>query len=442
MKTAVSPKPTPTTAIFRRLDALLFAGLILFLAFVIAASGMANVQTDAIDYYTIVQRLVRPDDAPLAANLHFVEQRSPGYPLLALLPYQAISRLLAPRVQTEAVVAPVAAATNTAVPPAPTRTDQPASERMLIPAEPLRLRDLFFRDFAVAQRDSWFRWQISAALLLTSYAFFFAGLLATVGALALERRAVVGASLAPLLVVASPVFMHNVVNTPSYATLTAFGVSGLFTYFFVRGSLAGARAPQLLAGLFMGLLVLVRLETAVMAIVVGLALAAGREFRLLRSYVLGGLPAVVALLAYNASQFGDPLHLGILQGDINRIAFDWRYVVANLVHPQSGLLLWSAPLALGLAGLLLAGPRYARILGVSALILIGLTLFRVPVMYHCVGEGTRLIGGVAVMCPETLADARLLVRADANRYVTALAPFAALGLRGLATAVFPNRPGG
>jgi hypothetical protein len=262
------------------------------------------------------------------------------------------------------------------------------------------------------------------------------------GALALERRAVVGASLAPLLVVASPVFMHNVVNTPSYATLTAFGVSGLFTYFFVRGLLAGARAPQLLAGLFMGLLVLVRLETAVMAIVVGLALAAGREFRLLRSYVLGGLPAVVALLVYNASQFGDPLHLGILQGDINRIALDWRYVVANLVHPQSGLLLWSAPLALGLAGLLLAGPRYARILGVSALILIGLTLFRVPVMYHCVGEGVRLIGGVAVMCPETLADARLLVRADANRYVTALAPFAALGLRALATAVLPNRPGG
>ena len=74
------------TARLARLDALLCALLWLFLGAVVLTSGMANIQTDAIDYYAIVQRLVG-DEPPIAPNLPFVEQRSPGYPLLSLPAY-------------------------------------------------------------------------------------------------------------------------------------------------------------------------------------------------------------------------------------------------------------------------------------------------------------------------------------------------------------------
>ncbi|HUN24566.1 MAG TPA: hypothetical protein PK299_15660 [Anaerolineales bacterium] len=73
----------------RRIDTALFALLTLFLLTVVTTSGMANLQTDAVDYYAMVQRLVgdTPDVVP---NLPFVEQRSPGYPLITVPVYYAL----------------------------------------------------------------------------------------------------------------------------------------------------------------------------------------------------------------------------------------------------------------------------------------------------------------------------------------------------------------
>lgn len=34
--------------------------------------------------------------------------------------------------------------------------------------------------------------------------------------------------------------MHNLLNTPAYATLTVFGVSAVLTWFWVRGWQGGA----------------------------------------------------------------------------------------------------------------------------------------------------------------------------------------------------------
>jgi len=75
-----------------RLDTALFALLMLFLLAVVAVSGMANLQTDAIDYYAIVQQLVG-DAPPIVPNLPFLEQRSPGYPLLTLPLFYALGGL-------------------------------------------------------------------------------------------------------------------------------------------------------------------------------------------------------------------------------------------------------------------------------------------------------------------------------------------------------------
>ena len=52
-------------------------------------------------------------------------------------------------------------------------------------------------------------------------------------------------------------------------------------------------------------------------------------------------------------------------------------------------------------------------------------------MYGCVGQGTQVVSGITVTCPPNMPAMLNLIRSDANRYVIPLAPFAALGLRGL-----------
>ena len=149
------------------------------------------------------------------------------------------------------------------------------------------------------------------------------------------------------MVVTSMVFMHNLVNTPAYATLAVFGVSAFFAWCWVRGCQGGAAWSQALAGLLAGLLVLTRLEAVVIVAVLLAALALTRQWRFLRNFVLGGLPVLALLLLYNASQFGNALHAGILKGDMNVLTFDLSYVLATLVGPQSGILFGSMLTVLG-----------------------------------------------------------------------------------------------
>lgn len=414
-------KTSKTNTVFCIIDYLAFAALMIFLVVIILSSSMANIQTDSIDYYAIMQRLTQNGSNPIVRNLHFVEQRSPGYPILSLIPYHITSLLIEPLVQTEEVVAATGLAQNSHL--------QPPTERILIPSEPLLFKDIFFKNFYIETQDSWFEWKIITSMLLASYTFLFVGLIVTINTLGLRYKSILGASLVTLLVITSSVFMHNIVTTPAYATLTAFGISCLFTYFFVRGCLSNKSASQFMSGLFVGLLVLTRLETIIIAAVVFISMVAISEFGFLKNYVLGALLAVAILLLYNFSQFGNPFHLGILMGDINLISFDLGYIYANLFHPQSGILFWSTLVSLGIIGLFLDENRYTKILGFSSIALIALFLVRVPAMYNCVGEGTRIIGGLPVMCPDNMADALMLVRSDVNRYITVLIPFSVLGLR-------------
>jgi len=420
MKTTVAEKMSKTNRVFRLIDRFVFAVLMIFLVIIVISSSRANIHHDSIDYYAIVQRLTQDSGNPIARNLYFVEQRSPGYPIVSLIPYYLISSLVEPFVQTEEIIAspdfaPVAA---TSPPPA---------------GEPILFRDIFFKNFYIETQDSWFEWKIIASMLFTGYALLFIGLIFVVKSLALENKSFLGASLAPLVAITSGVFMHNIVNTPAYATLTAFGVSCLFGYFFVKGSLERKFASQFLSGLFVGLLVLTRLETIVIATVVLVSLVVIREFRFLKNYVLGALVPASILLLYNLSQFGNPFYLGLLRGDINLISLDLGYIYANLFNPQSGILFWSTLVSLGIIGLFLDDKRHTKILGISSLALIALVLVRVPIMFNCVGEDTRLIGGLPVMCPNDMADALMLVRFDTNRYITVLIPFSVIGLRALIT---------
>ena len=161
------------------------------------------------------------------------------------------------------------------------------------------------------------------------------------------------------------------------------------------------------------------------------ALALTRQWRFLRNFVLGGLPVLALLLLYNASQFGNALHAGILKGDMNVLTFDLSYVLATLVGPQSGILFGSMLAVLGVIGLFVSRQPALRSLGWAALALIVLIALRVPVMYGCIGQGTLAVSGITVMCPPDMPAMRNLICSDANRYVIPLAPFAVLGLRGL-----------
>jgi hypothetical protein len=404
------------------LDRIFGAGLCLFLALVVATSGMANIQTDAIDYYAIVQRLTG-DEPPIVANLPFVEQRSPGYPLLTL-PAAYAAKAASFWIEAETV---------RLAPPSGQQAGEQArpSELALLPAQPLPLRQVFFKNFDLAPEGGLFEWHVIAAMLLTSYALFFAGLFISGRTLALLYPPPAGYSLPPLLVITSAVFMHNVVNTPAYATLAVFGVSAFFTWFWVRGWQGRSAWTQALAGLLAGVLVLIRLETVVLVAVLVAGLALSRQFRFLRHFVLGGLPALALLLVYNASQFGNPWHAGILKGDMNVLAFDLSYVLATLAGPQSGILFWSALTALGILGLLISPSSALKALGWASLALIALIALRVPLMYGCVGEGEQVVSGVTITCPQDMPAMLALIRSDANRYVIPLAPFAVLGLRGL-----------
>lgn len=266
-------------------------------------------------------------------------------------------------------------------------------------------------------------------MLFTSYFLLLAGIVFVVGTLALENKEIIGASLVPLVIITSSVFMHNVVNTPAYATLTAFGISSIFGYFFVKGSLTKGSLAQFLSGLFLGLLVLTRLETIVIFVTIFFSLILVKETTFLRNFTIGCLIAFCILLIYNFSQFGTPFHLGILRGDINQINLDFGYIVANLVNPQSGIMFWSTLASIGILGLFVGNKRHLKILGTSSLILIALILVRVPVMYDCIGEGFKEIGGLMLTCPRNMGDALTLIRFDANRYITVLMPFSILGLR-------------
>lgn len=403
-------------------DYFIFALLLCLLALSIFFKSSANIQHDSGDYYSILQRLTDSSKKPVIPNTHFVEQRSPGYSIISTLPYYLTSLAIEPLVKTEKIV------DKGQEPPGPPNEGQ---KMMGIPSTPLLAKDIFFKNFYIEKIGGWFEWKIISSLLFTSYFFLFAGIIFSIKTLALRSKGIVGFSLPILVIVTSIIFMQNIIMTPAYATLTAFGMASIFCYFFVRSFEKDSFVSQFLAGLFLGLLVLTRLETVLIAGSICFSLICFRKWRFLKQVILGGLLSIAILLFYNFSQFGNPFYFGILKGDINQIGFNPNYIFANLFNPKSGILFWSPLTSLGLIGLFLGNKKYPTTLGVASLALIALLLVRVPVMYKCIGGDPVNMGGILVDCTRNMDEALMLIQSDANRYITVLAPFAVLGLQNL-----------
>ncbi len=226
----------------RFIDGFILAVLLCLLALNIILAGKANIRADSVDYYTILQKLTDGSKTPVVDNPHFVEQRSPGYSLISVLPYYFISLAIEPFVETEEYV------DERQGPPGPPRPRRPenhgkhsinnpadggGSEQMGIPGLPLLAKDIFFKNFYFERGGGWFEWKIIFVLLLTSYIFLFTGIIFSVKTLALRSKEIIGVSLPMLVIFTSSIFMHNIINNPAYATLTAFGLSALFCFFYV-----------------------------------------------------------------------------------------------------------------------------------------------------------------------------------------------------------------
>lgn len=405
----------------KRWDTILFAVLTFGLMGTAVFGSMANLQTDAIDYYAMVQRLVG-DAPPILPDLPFVAQRSPGYPLLTVPMYYVLG-LPASFIEAQAVFHPSYEVLSNR-PPLP-------SETALLPPVPIKMHDIFFKDSFLPSPAGIVRWRILAAMLLTGYSLCFSGLWISGQTLKLLYPTLPGRSLMPLMAWASVVFMDNLLRTPAYATLTAFGVACWAAYAWVQAWETDSAWMQALSGLALGFLVLVRLETVLLVIGFALGLFWTRRWRFLGFFTLGGLIPASILLTWNTVYFGHSFHTGILRGTVNVLTFEAPYIWAALFNPRAGLI-WHSPLVMvGLVGLWINQEPKLRIAGWAGLALVILVVLRVPVMYFCLGQGARFVEGVLLTCPPDWTALLALIRSDVNRYVIPLMPITVLGLRAM-----------
>jgi hypothetical protein len=224
------------------LDKIIFIIVLMGLAIAVFAWAPANIIVDPVDYYVNLQRLLERNEQPLVRNAYFSRQRSPGYSLFSAVSYGVIS-VVSPFVKTEKIFPHYSPKDNYG-----------------LPTYRVFLRDIFFKDFFIEMENSWYKWKLIAALALTSYAFLIAGILAAVAAVSRINRKGLRWSLPVIFIILSPVFCHNIIDTPLYPTMAAFGCSAIFAALAIKGVEDNNLKTLVFAGLWLGLTVLVRLE--------------------------------------------------------------------------------------------------------------------------------------------------------------------------------------
>jgi hypothetical protein len=339
------------------IDHILFFVFIGVLIVLIATSTKVNIATDSVDYYAILQSVTPEKEKPIVRNLHFIEQRSPGYSLLSLIPYSLLTIFVEPFVTTEKIseYAPLEF-------PMKRSKRMAGSEMMMLPPQPLHIKDLFFKDYYIPEEGSWYQWKLALSLLLTSF-FLFIGIWANARVLKLYYPASKCLFIIPVTLVTAPIFMRNIFDLPLFTTLTYYGLASLFLLFTCLSFRSNKVWHIILSGLILGLLVLTRLEISILAILLIGYFLFTKKIRFFVLFSLGGLVALLVLILYNLSFFGVPLHLGILRGDINTFGLNWQYIFQNLIHPESGVLFWTPLLIPGIVFLITAKESILKVIG-------------------------------------------------------------------------------
>ncbi|MEN9649785.1 MAG: hypothetical protein RL094_752 [Candidatus Parcubacteria bacterium] len=350
----------------------------------------ANITNDSVDYYSTLKNIVDPDEVSIVPNLSLENERSPGYPLLALPTYYLVSTFIEPRIVTLDIDMPFDGAATLDV----------SNEQQMQIGFPLRqhfVHDIFFKNFYIGDYRGKYDWVIIFALLFTSYLFLFVGLKTMLGTLKHIYQEVNAQVIVTLMVLTSPALLMAVIQTPIYATLTAVGLSAVFVYWYTRSYMEIPSTSAFFAGLGMGFLVLTRLECVILLAVVSIGLLCTPSRRKLPALLLGVAVPGIVLLGYNFWRFGNPFDVALFQGGISSIVANQNFVFSSLVDPASGIIVWSALTIIGILGLFF-GNRYLKILGVASVVFI-VIIYRAE-----------------------------LSRIDINRYITVLIPFAVVGI--------------
>jgi len=418
-------KKISTSRSLNLLDHILFFVFLGVLIVLIATSTKVNIDHDSVDYYGILQWITPEKEKPIVGNIHFAEQRSPGYSLLSVVPYSVLSIFVDPIVNTQKI------GENESLADLCLRVLKRAfgSEMMGFPPQPILIKDLFFKDYYIPMEGSWYQWKLALSLLLTSYFFLFVGIWANAKVLKLYYPASKCLFIIPATLVTAPIFMRNIFDLPLFATLTAYGLSSLFLLFTCLSFRSNKAWHIIPSGLILGLLVLTRLELSILVILLIGYFLFTKKIRFFVLFSLGGLVPFLILILYNLFLFGTLLHLGIFRGDINTFGLNWHYIFESLIHPKSGVLFWTPLLIPGLIFLITVKDSILKVIGLCSFVLIIFYTLRIPIMYYYVGQGSIDIGGIPVTAPGTPTQMRELIRFDINRYLSVLIPFSIIGIR-------------
>ena len=425
-------KKKSISRILNLIDHILLFVFIGALIVLIATSTKVNISHDSVDYYGMLQWVTPEKEKPIVKNLHFAEQRSPGYPLLSLIPYTLLTVLVEPYVTTKKIYRyppPPPKPRVGPVPPPPPPPPKHPEKMVRLPPQPLLIKDLFFKDFYIPTEGSWYQWKLALSLLLTSFFFLFIGIWANAKVLELYYPGSKCLFFIPATLVISHMFMRSIIDLPLFTTLTYYGLASLFLLFICLSFRSNKVWHIILSGFIIALLVLTRLELSVLLILLMGYFLFTKRIRFLLLFSLGGLLPFIVLVIYNLSLFGVPLYFGILRGDINILGLDGQYIFQNLIHPESGVLFWTPLLIPGLIFLITAKEPILKVIGLYCFVLMFFYTLKIPVMYYHIGEGIIDIGGIPVTAPETPTQMRELIRFDINRYLCALIPFSIIGLR-------------
>jgi hypothetical protein len=400
----------------KNIDLAIFAVLILTIFFLALSLPIANITHDSVDYYVILQKIVSPNENPVVVNPFFVEQRAPGYSIFSIPSYILLDSIETVFFKEKIIY-----------------EDKLNGTEILgfTPNKVIQMKDIFLKRIYLQESSSWFDWKIITALFFTSLFFLGIGICYLVKLLLfLKKKNSIGAiSLIGIIILSSPIFVQNIIQTPTYATLCAFGLICAFSYFFIKSYYEKDSIRALIAGVLLSFLSITRFEGIVLGLALIIILFLYKEKFIAKKILNGFVLTLPLFIVYNSLMFHNVFQFAFLKGDLNKIMLDPSFVFNALLSPSSGLIFFSPLIVIGCLGLFLSDKKPLKILGLTSLIYIILICIRVPVICTCQEGELVKIGLEQVIC--SVPSCVQLIQSDINRYLILLVPFALIGLQNL-----------
>ena len=400
----------------KKIDLGLFTLLLIIIFTLSFFLSIGNLTHDSIDYYTILQKIVSPNELGIVDNPFFLEQRAPGYSLISIPSYYFLNT--------------ISFLVNNSITP---KMDSPINAIDMpefIPTKLINAKDIFFNN-NLTNQNFIYNWKIAGALILTSFILLLLGIIYSFKTLSFmkEKNKITGLFLIGIIILLTQSFTQTIIQTPTYATLCSFGIISIFTYFFIKSYYSKSSHIAILSGILLAILSLIRFEGTIIGIIIIGSLFFLKEKQLAKNILAGLITIIPLYIIYTTLMFGKIINLAFLNGDLNKILFDPNFIFQATLSPFSGAIFFSTIILIGIIGLFLTSKKPLKVLGIVSIVFIIVICFRVPVICTCGASETITIGNEIVTCA-TQACAQL-IQSDINRYLILLVPFSLLGLQNL-----------